>query len=280
MGRKAMVRAAGGVVVARVGGEPRLAVVHRPAYGDWTLPKGKCEPGEAAADCARREVEEETSLRCRRVVDLGTTEHLDDAGRSKQVSWWLMRPVSGELRADTEADEARWVTAAEALDLLSYENDRSLVSGLARESRVWLVRHADAGERRQPDDRRALDQHGRQQASALAQRLRAEGVTSIASSPSLRCRQTLEPLGAVLALDIEIRRDLAEGSGLRGVLPLLVSGQSVAACTHGDVLEALLRELAADGLVRPGAPAQKAGTWCVRASLGIPTSAEYWAPPV
>jgi 8-oxo-dGTP diphosphatase len=121
------VRAAGGVVVRGGDGEVELVVVHRPNRSDWTLPKGKLEPGETELECALREVEEESGLRCRPLRDCGATEYVDDRGRPKHVAWWLMEPTGGELRAATEADDARWVTVSEALELLSYESDRELL---------------------------------------------------------------------------------------------------------------------------------------------------------
>ena len=60
-----VIRAAGGVVCrAGSSGETELAIIHRPAYDDWTLPKGKAEPDESPEDCALRAVREETGLRC------------------------------------------------------------------------------------------------------------------------------------------------------------------------------------------------------------------------
>ena len=55
------VQAAGGVVTRAAGDGPlQYLVVHRPRYDDWSLPKGKLEPGESFEDAARREIEEET----------------------------------------------------------------------------------------------------------------------------------------------------------------------------------------------------------------------------
>ena len=121
------VRAAGGLVVreSRNGGE--ILIVHRPAYGDWSFPKGKLEPGEREEEAAVREVEEETGLRCRLGRELATTRYRDGRGRPKTVRYWLMTPVGGRLAAANEIDDARFVTLAEAGGLLTYERDRELL---------------------------------------------------------------------------------------------------------------------------------------------------------
>ena len=62
---QAQVKAAGGVVWRRGDAGLELAVVHRPRYDDWSLPKGKLDPGETWEEAALREVEEEIGLRCR-----------------------------------------------------------------------------------------------------------------------------------------------------------------------------------------------------------------------
>ena len=85
-----IVRAAGGVVV---GDDGRVAVVHRPRYDDWSLPKGKLDPGERAQDGAVRETEEETGLRCLVRHYLGREAYTDHHGRPKVVDYWLMEPV-------------------------------------------------------------------------------------------------------------------------------------------------------------------------------------------
>jgi 8-oxo-dGTP diphosphatase len=127
-----VVRAAGGVV-ARPGADSRteIVVVHRPAYDDWTLPKGKAAPGESDEECALREVEEETGLRCAIEAEVGTTSYADTKGRPKIVRYFSMRQVGGELSLLHEVDDARWVALDEAALLLTYEHDRELVAAFA-----------------------------------------------------------------------------------------------------------------------------------------------------
>lgn len=125
-----MIRAAGGVVVRGQGDSVDVLVVHRPRYDDWTFPKGKAEPGEPDEDCALREVEEETGLRCELVRELRSTSYVDARGRPKVVRYWLMRPVGGELDFLNEVDAAAWLTPAEAAERLSYGRDVPVLDDL------------------------------------------------------------------------------------------------------------------------------------------------------
>jgi 8-oxo-dGTP diphosphatase len=118
-----VVRAAGGVVVRDGDGTPEVVLVHRPKYDDWTLPKGKAEDGESDEECALREVEEETGLRCELVEELDSSSYVDASGRPKLVRYWLMLPVGGRLRSRREVDEARWVPIDEAGTELTYDRD-------------------------------------------------------------------------------------------------------------------------------------------------------------
>lgn len=124
------VRAAGGLVVREGANGGEILVVHRPAYDDWSFPKGKLEPGEREEDAAIREVEEETGLRCRLEREIATTRYRDGRGRPKTVRYWLMTPEGGRLAAANEIDDARFVPVDEATGLLTYERDRELLDRL------------------------------------------------------------------------------------------------------------------------------------------------------
>jgi 8-oxo-dGTP diphosphatase len=127
------VRAAGGLVL-RDGedGTSEILVVHRPAYDDWSFPKGKLEAGESGEAAAVREVEEETGLRCRLEREVATIRYRDGSGRPKTVRYWLMTPVGGGLAAAHEVDDARFVPVRHAAELLTYDRDRELLDLLGR----------------------------------------------------------------------------------------------------------------------------------------------------
>jgi 8-oxo-dGTP diphosphatase len=119
-----LVRAAGGVVWRTAAdGEIEVLVVHRPKYDDWSLPKGKCEVDETDEQCAVREVEEETGLRCVPGHQLASSAYVDRKQRNKLVRYWEMTVAGGEFEANDEVDELRWLRAADARALLSYDRD-------------------------------------------------------------------------------------------------------------------------------------------------------------
>ncbi len=121
------VEAAGGVVVR----EGLVAVVHRPRYDDWSLPKGKLDQGESFEDAALREVQEETGLVCTLAEELPSTEYRDRKDRPKIVRYWRMEVEEDPgFAPNEEVDELRWLAPAEAVDLVTYDHDKTLLSGL------------------------------------------------------------------------------------------------------------------------------------------------------
>src|SRR6059058_1880200 len=115
----AEVKASGGVVWRRGERGLEVVVVHRPRYDDWSLPKGKLDPGEGWEEAAVREVEEEIGVRCELGAELPSTSYQDHKGRDKLVRYWLMEaPGPPDFAANDEVDELRWLPYAQARALL------------------------------------------------------------------------------------------------------------------------------------------------------------------
>ena len=70
------------------GGDIRIAIIHRPRYDDWSLPKGKVDPGESHIQAAYREVLEETGVKAIFGPEVGTVDYEVD-GITKEVLYWL-----------------------------------------------------------------------------------------------------------------------------------------------------------------------------------------------
>ena len=208
------VRAAGGVV-HHAG---TVALVHRPRYDDWSLPKGKLRPGEHRLAAAVREVYEETGVRAAPEIPLPSVDYLSQ-GIPKVVDYWTMRVVSVEdFVPGPEVDELRWLPVPDALALLSYPYDASVLRAFAATppvtSIVVLVRHASAGKRGAwsgPDATRPLDPDGLAQARRLADELALYAPTRLVSASPQRCVSTLTPLSMAVDVPIEVDPRFNEG---------------------------------------------------------------------
>ncbi|GIF18638.1 8-oxo-dGTP diphosphatase [Actinoplanes tereljensis] len=197
------VRAAGGVLY-RTGGE--ICLVHRPRYDDWSLPKGKLDADEHPLAGAVREVTEETGWTGVPELRLPTVAYDLPDGTPKTVDYWLMRAVGdGPVQDTDEVDELVWLAPAEALARLSYDDERRLVEHVIAlppvTAVVGLVRHAHAGERKEwkgNDALRPIDERGRDEAARIGAVLALLRPERLISATPLRCKQTLEPLAALL----------------------------------------------------------------------------------
>ncbi|MGY1812112.1 NUDIX hydrolase [Blastococcus sp. SYSU D00820] len=295
-----VVRAAGGAVWrAAGGGRIETAVVHRPRYDDWSLPKGKLDAGESLLECAVREVAEETGLSV--VVGRRSlrTEYAVDAGL-KRVDYWLMRCVgSTAFEADDEVDELRWLPVADAAALVTHDHDRAVLADLARTDvprapSLLLVRHARAGSRRDwdgPDELRPLDARGRAQAQRLAAVLPAFGPAEILTAERTRCRQTVEPLAERLGLEVRPLPELGEeeysadpGAGLAAIERLLApraDGRVTVVCSQGGAIPSVLAALGVHAHGVPGlpAPSAKGSVWALGGRPGALTADYYRSFP-
>ena len=255
------VRAAGGIVLRGEGPDRSVALVHRPRYDDWSFPKGKLDDGEDEAAAALREVEEETGLRCRLGPSVGAVTYRDRRGRAKVVRYFRMDADGGRFTPNLEVDDLRWVPIEDAVRLLSYAHDRSLLrqvlAGLPA-SALYVVRHAKAGIRAAwsgPDEERPLTRRGRKQARRLVERFQGLEIRRILSSPFLRCVQTVEPLGEARGLAVEAIPELREGASveeLLGALAWLDEGPTVV-CGHGTEIRSMIDRLEAGGATIEGA---------------------------
>ena len=298
------IRAAGGVVWRAAPSSPsgeesvEVAVIHRPRYDDWSLPKGKIASGESEVDGAIREVLEETGYHVRLGRPLGETRYLkemDGLLRPKVVRWWAMEATSGNFSATREVDELRWMTLAQANEVLTREHDRALldrfVHGPAPTRTVLLLRHATAASRRgwEANDReRPLDECGWEQADELVRLLAHFDPTRIISADSLRCRQTVRPLADALGLQVEDEPLLSE-AGYAGneeatvelIRTLGHPHEATVVSSQGPVIADLLGRLATrDDVDLPSTRVtEKGGTWALTFRDERLADAEYFVAP-
>lgn len=256
---------AAGAVVWRSGPEEmELLIVHRPRHGDWSVPKGKLDPGEQLPATAVREVFEETSVAIRLGLPLAQAEYdvLRPKPVTKRVSYWVGRPIgSGELThvPDNEIDAVRWVGVSRVKKLLTYDRDRELVQRLLelhktswhKTRAVIVLRHAHAHPRSKwkgKDQLRPLSDQGHLEAKQLVPLLAAYGVTRVVSSTSTRCMQTVEPylehIGAELVTDAGFSEEDASPRRIAKRLGTLATDEEpTVLCTHRPVLPLVMSAL-------------------------------------
>jgi 8-oxo-dGTP pyrophosphatase MutT (NUDIX family)/phosphohistidine phosphatase SixA len=262
-----------------------VAVVHRPRYDDWSLPKGKLDPGETIPATAVREVAEETGFRAvlgRRL----TTIHYDVPGRDgrrvpKTVEYFSAKAVGGAFEPSAEVDELRWLDPDQAQYLCTRDSDSEVLSdfrALPPElTTVLLVRHGKAGKREEwngDDDLRPLAAAGMRQAEALRAMMPAFGPDRVFSAPRLRCVQTVQGIGEDLDVEVRQERLLSEEGyladpvvGLARLLAIVTDDGVPVICSQGGVIPHAVSTLAErDGVALPRTkkdtvPCKKGSVW-------------------
>jgi len=272
-----------------------VALVHRPRYDDWSLPKGKVDSGEHPVEAAVREIAEETGHRAVLGRELGRTTYRIAAGE-KTVRYWAARASGGEFRPGAEVDELAWLPPDAALARLTHAHDagplRRLLAAPGATTSVLLVRHGRAGVRAawHGDDRlRPLDAGGARQAERLACVLAAFGPRRVYSADRVRCVQTVEPLARELGVPVELEPAFNEeayaedpGRAQRRLLALAAAGP-LALCSQGGAVPALVRGLAEEAglpaLLRASRdgrpPARKGSAWVLTLAGSRLLAADY-----
>jgi 8-oxo-dGTP diphosphatase len=292
------VLAAGGVLWRPADGPDgiEVALVHRPRYDDWSLPKGKLNPGELPLAGALREVREETGWTAVAGRTLGTSRYevlLDGRLVPKTVRWWALRATDGAFTASDEVDELRWLPPAGAEALLTAGRDvaplRLLVSAGLATTTVVLVRHGRAGERAAwpgEDDLRPLDERGRKQADLLAELLPAYAPVRVVSPPVVRCVQTVSPLADALHLPVELEPLYGEdgyaqdpAAAVQALLALGAGPGTAVVASQGGAMPALVEAVAEQaGLVLATSRVRKGAVWALVFRDGILVDEDQYGP--
>ena len=268
---------------------PEVAVIHRPRYDDWSLPKGKVDPGETEAVTAVREIFEETGFHAqlgRRLMSVGYPVEQS----VKKVVYWAARAGEGDFTPNHEVDKMLWLPADDVMNTLTYAHDRKVLRRFTRQPAdtrtVLIVRHGTAGRksRYKGDDRnRPLDKHGRAQAESLTGLLLAFGASDLHAASRIRCHQTIEPLAEELSVTIRDEPTLTEEAyaenrkrARQRVLEITEKSGTRVICSQGKVIPDLIDWWCQRDGVRPDKSRNRKGSvWVMSLSGGKLLAADH-----
>nr|WP_269466571.1 NUDIX hydrolase [Mycobacterium sp. MS1601] len=274
-----------------------VAVIHRPRYDDWSLPKGKVDPGEIEPVTAVREIAEETGFRAhlgRRLMSVSYPVEQT----TKKVRYWAARvdpETGGEFTPNDEVDKLLWMPVTDALTRLGYPDDRKVLRRFTDQpvdtKTVLVVRHATAGRksRYKGDDRkRPLDKHGRAQAESLVSVLLAFGATDVHAADRVRCVQTVEPLAEELGVGIDEEPTLTEEAyaddhkaARARLLEIAALAGTRVICSQGKVIPHLIDWWCERDGVRPDKSRNRKGsTWVLSLADGRLVAADHIGSPL
>ena len=289
-----IVYAAGAVLWRRRRKTVEVALIHRPRYDDWSLPKGKVDPGETEPVTAVREILEETGHDARLGRRLGSVSYPVSQG-IKKVRYWAARAADGDFAPNREVDDLVWLPVGDAMTRLHYPYDRKILRRFAKApadtQTVLIVRHGTAGRRSRfsgDDTLRPLDKKGRAQAEALTAQLLAFGATDVHAADRVRCHQTVEPLADDLGVIVHNEPTLTEEAYRRSpkkahrrVLEIARQGGIPVICTQGKVIPDLIAWWCArDGVSPDKSRNRKGSTWVLSLSGGRLIAADHMGSPL
>jgi 8-oxo-dGTP pyrophosphatase MutT (NUDIX family) len=126
---------AGGVAFRRAASGVEVAIVSVNPSRRWQLPKGIIDAGETKEEAAVREVREEAGIDTDLIALIETIEYwyVGDKGGErvrfhKLVHFYLLKYLAGDTsNHDWEIAEARWVAPDDAIEMLSFKSEKSVV---------------------------------------------------------------------------------------------------------------------------------------------------------
>lgn len=262
------VLAAGAVCWRIVDGKAKVLVVYRASHCDFSLPKGKLDPGETLPETAVREIREETGLAITLGPPLGTVDYTLPGGRDKVVYYWAAEVNDHALelakfQPNDEIAALEWLPVAKARKRLTYPHDldvldrfeKLLDADCVRTFAIIAVRHGKAVPPSTwdgPDATRPLMHRGSDQAAGIAKGIAAFGPEKIISSTAARCLATVAPLSALTGLEVKATDRISQDALENGTsdLPAVVARRlkkrvSTVLCSHGPVLPRLISLFAA-----------------------------------
>lgn len=254
-----IIRAAGAVLWRYSANKKiEIALVHRPRYDDWSLPKGKVEEKESHIACAYREVLEETGYASIFGPQIGQAMYKVPEGK-KVVRYWSAQAIGEPVGTidKNEIDEILWLEVKEARKKLTLDDDRAIVDFFiefgVQTTPLVLLRHAKALKRDEwdgEDSDRPLDNLGQLQAKRLLPQFYPYSISEIHSSDAYRCMQTVEDLTRALDLNTIIGLDMSEDmyskdkeAALDYVSTLMQEGNRAVICSHNPILPKVLKKL-------------------------------------
>ena len=250
--------AAGSVIWRKRDNQIQIALVHRPRYDDWSLPKGKQDPGEPLIACAYRETLEETNLKVSFGPYIGDIEYFVAEGL-KKVYYWSARLAddSPEFHPNEEVDLLEWHSLQDAIEKSTRDSDREIIEKFVNipfdSYPLIMLRHAKALEREEwqgEDEDRPLEQLGQQQARRMLSLYQVYGLTQIHTSDAVRCHDTVEQMAKALGIALTITNKVSEYTWKKNkekaidyAKDLIKINEPIILCSHNPVLPRMMEKL-------------------------------------